>query len=108
MAGRLLRGLEHGGLPAAEARILGEDLDPVLVHVIVRYIREAYPASDPAARPVHERLLQLTKAWPGIVAVTREGEGDPISVWFAREHAFSDFHGRGEEMLDVVIDKLDS
>ena len=41
---RLLNGLEMGGLDPSEGRILAEDLDPVLVHLIVRYLREAYPA----------------------------------------------------------------
>ena len=69
---RLLNGLEQGGLRAAEGRILAEDLDPVLVHVIVRFLREVYPATEPAARPVLERVVELTNAYPGIVAQAKQ------------------------------------
>ena len=47
---RLLDGLENGGMAADDASGIAQDLDPVLVHVIVKFLRETYPASDPAAR----------------------------------------------------------
>jgi hypothetical protein len=105
---RLLNGLEMGGLNSTDGRILAEDLDPVLVHLIVRFLREVYPATEPAARPVLERVVELTDAYPGIVAQTQEGEADPISNWFISEHTFKDFRNRGETMVDIVIDKLES
>ena len=64
-AHRLLHGLEQGGLTGAEAQLLAQDLDPVLVHVILRYLRSVYPASDPAASAVLERVVRLTSADPG-------------------------------------------
>ena len=73
LALRLLRGLDEGSIDAAEARTLAIALDPVLVWVVVRYLREIYPASDPAASPVLERVVALTSAYPEIVAKSREG-----------------------------------
>jgi len=105
---RLLRGLDEGGMDAAEARILAEDLDPVLVYVVVRYLRENYPASDPAASPVLQRVVRLTSAYPAIVAKSSQGEQDPISEWFASEYSFRDFRGRGPELIDLIVDKLES
>jgi hypothetical protein len=105
---RLLRGLEEGGLPAAEGAILAEDLDPVIVYSIVRFLREVYPASDPAASAVLERVVQLTSSYPGIVQKSREGERDPVSRWFASEYTFGDFRGRGDELIGMVVDKLES
>ena len=105
---RLLQGLEMGGLDPAEGRILAEDLDPVLVHVIVRFLREVYPATAPAARPVLERVVALTTAYPGIVTQAKQGETDPIAGWFASEHTFQEFRDRGEALLAVVIEKLES
>ncbi len=105
---RLLKGLEMGGLNPTDGRILAEDLDPVLVHVIVRFLREVYPATEPAARPVLERVVELTDAYPGIVAQAQEGEADPISAWFTSEHTFLEFRNRGETMVDIVVDKLES
>ena len=105
---RLLKGLEMGGLDPAEGRILAEDLDPVLVHMIVRFLREVYPATAPAARPVLERVVALTDAFPGIVARAKQGENDSITSWFTSEHSFQEFRSRGDTMLDIVIDKLES
>jgi hypothetical protein len=105
---RLLRGLEDGGMRTAEARILAEDLDPVLVYVIVRYLRETYPASDPAATAVLDRVVALTSAWPGLVDRSKEGERDPVSAWFTAEHSFGEFRGRGASMLEIIVEKLES
>ena len=107
-ASRLLRGLEDGGMAVAEARIFAEDLDPVLVHVILRYLRAAYPASDPAASAVLERVVQLTSADPAIVRKAQEGERDPVSEWFAAEHSFGEFRGRGHDLIDLIVEKLES
>jgi hypothetical protein len=105
---KLLNGLEMGGLDAFEGRLIAEELDPVLVHVIVRYLREAYPATDPVARPVHERVVALTKVYPGLVARAREGEDDPVTGWFTSERSFREFRGRSDVMIDLLIDKLES
>ena len=105
---RLLRGLDEGGIDTAEARILAEDLDPVLVYVVVRYLRENYPASDPAASPVLKRVVGLTSAYPAIVAKSSEGEQDSVSEWFASEYSFRDFRGRGPELIELIVDKLES
>ena len=105
---RLLRGLDEGGVDASEARVIAETLDPVLVYVIVRYLREVYPASDPAASPVLERVVALTSSNPAIVAKTRQGEQDPVSEWFASEYSFRDFRGRGAELIELIVDKLET
>ena len=38
----------------------------------------------------------------------KEGEQDPISEWFASEYSYREFRGRGHEMLDRLVDKLES
>jgi len=105
---RLLRGLENGGLDGVDARILAEDLDPVLLYVIVRYLREVYPATDPAASPVLERVVKLTSTYPKMVEKSKEGEQDPVSRWFESESSYRDFRGHGEELVDLIIDKLET
>jgi hypothetical protein len=105
---RLLHGLDEGGMDVSEARALAEELDPVLVYVIVRFLREVYPASDPAASPVLERVVQLTSAYPALVAKSGEGEKDPVSQWFSSEYSFRDFRRRGDELIDLIVDKLES
>jgi len=105
---RLLNGIERGTLTVHAAASLSEEIDPVLLHAVVRFLRECYPASDPAAGPVLERVVALMSARPEIVRKVREGESDPVARWFASEHGFRDFRGRGEEMLALIADKLDS
>ena len=101
---RLLDGLENGGMAADDASSIAQDLDPVLVHVIVKFLRETYPVSDPAATAVLERVVQLNSAWKGLVARCQEGEQDPITEWFESEYAYRDFRGRGAEMIELIVD----
>lgn len=108
LAQRLLRGLENGSLSANEARTLAEDLDPVLVYSIGRFLRETHPASDPAASAILERLVELTTAYPAMVEVSKEGEQDPVSQWFSEAHSFDEFRGRGDALLEVIVDKLET
>ena len=95
-------------MTASEGALLAQDLDPVLVYVILRYLREVYPASNPAASAVLDRVVALTSSWPGIVAKSNEGEQDPVSTWFTTEYSFGDFRGRGSELLDLIVDKLET
>jgi len=105
---RLLKGLEDGSVDAVDARILAEDLDPVLLYIIVRYLREVYPATDPAASPVLERVLKLTSTYPKMVEKSKAGEQDPVSRWFESESSFRDFRGRADELIELIIDKLET
>ena len=105
---RLLQGLEQGTLHVVDARMLAATLDPVLVHVVLRYLREVYPASNPAARAVLDRVVALTSNAPELVTLIKEGERDPVSEWFSSEYSFNDFRGRGPELLDLIVDKLES
>ena len=107
-ASRLLAGLEGGSLPPADAVILAEDLDPVLVYVIVSFLRAVYPAGDRAATSVLERVVALTTASRAVIAKYRDGERDPISRWFEADYTYRDYRGRGAELVALVADKLDS
>jgi hypothetical protein len=104
---RLLAGLENGGLSATDARLLAEELDPVLVYVIVTFLRAVYPASDPAATSVLERVVRMTTKSPGLIRRHKEGERDPVSRWFESEYDYRDYKGRGPELVSLVADKLD-
>jgi hypothetical protein len=105
---RLLHGLENGGMSAADAGALGAALDPVLVYVIVRYLRDVYPASNPAANAVLDRVVAMTAAWPELVAKSKQGEDDVVSEWFESEYSFGDFRDRGEQLIELIVDKLET
>jgi hypothetical protein len=105
---RVLAGLEGGGMSATDAAVIAEDLDPVLIYVIVTFLREVYPASDPAASSVLERVVQMTSRSPALVRKHKEGEQDPVSRWFESEYAYDDFRRRGSELVELIADKLES
>lgn len=105
---RLLTGLENGGMTSSDAFVLAQTLDPVLVHLIVRYLRESYPASDPAAGSVLDRVVTLMSAHAELVDKCRDGERDSVSQWFEEEHSFETFRGRGADLVELIVDKLES
>jgi hypothetical protein len=107
-AERLLTGLENGGMGTDAASVIAESLDPVLVYLIVRFLRESYPASDPAATAVLERVVALTSRDAALVKKCQDGEQDPVSQWFESEHSFGSFRGRGSELIELVVDKLET
>jgi hypothetical protein len=107
-AERLLAGLENGGLSAADAVIIAENLDPVLIYVIVSFLRAVYPASDPAASSVLERVVKLTTGNPAVLQKHKEGAQDPVTGWFESEHPYADFRGRGREVIELVVEKLET
>ena len=105
-ADRLLQGMESGRISPTEAEILAQDLDPVYIYVIVTFLRAVYPATDPAATPVLERVVKLTRG--DVVGKYKTGGQDPISKWFESEYEYAAYRGRGSEMLALVADKLES
>jgi hypothetical protein len=107
-AGRLLDGIENGSLTPTDAAMLAERIDPVLVYAIVSLLRAIHPASDPAAQAVLERVVKLTTASPAVIRKHRDGEEDPISRWFESEYNYRDFRGRGTEMIELLVDKIES
>lgn len=107
-AKRILDALERGGTPMSDAAIWIQDIDPVLVHAIVAHVRESYRAGDAAGSGVLKRLAELTAACPSLQARHAEGAQDPITEWFESAHDWSEFRGRSAEMIDLIVDKLES
>jgi hypothetical protein len=107
-AKRLLAGLENGGMSAADGGIIVDTIDPVLVYLLVKFLRAIYPASDPAATSVLERVVDLTSHSTSFVKKSHLGEKDPVSKWFESEYVFRDYRTRGPEMIDLIVDKLES
>lgn len=105
---RLLEGLESGRLSPAEAAVVAEALDPVLIYAIVTFLRRVHPASDPAASGVLERVVRWTSRSPAAVRKHREGGRDPVARWFESQYSYEDFRGRGSALLELIADKLES
>ncbi|MGE0171775.1 MAG: hypothetical protein AB7T49_03285 [Oligoflexales bacterium] len=107
-AKRALSGLENGSMPASDIYQLASKIDPVLVHWIFRFLREKYPVSNPASAGVLQRVLGLTTDYPDLVKKAKKGEADLITEWFNDSYSVRDYFRNGEELLDVIFDKMDS
>lgn len=103
----LLHALENGVPAPSSAVAAAERIDPVLVYAIVSYLRAVYRASDPAASPILERVVKLTSASAAVLRKHRDGESDPVSRWFESEYEYRDFRGRGEDLIDLLIEKIE-
>ena len=105
---RLLGGLEDGRMTTDDAQHIAGSVDPVLLYFIVRHLRDSYPASDPAATSVLDRVVGLTRTSPLLVTRCKEGQEDPVSKWFEGDYSFRDFRGRGVELIEMIADKLEA
>jgi hypothetical protein len=107
-AHRVLSGLENGSLPASDIYQLASNIDPVLIHWIFRYLREKYPVSNQASAGVLKRILDLTTDFPDLVKKAKKGEADLITEWFSESYSIRDYFRNGDELLDLLVDKMDS
>ncbi len=105
-ATRLLEAIENGRVSPTEIEILAQGLDPVFIYVIISFVRAVYPATDPAATAVLDRVVAMTRG--DVVRRHKQGAEDPISKWFESEHGYASYRGRGGEMLALVGAKLEA
>ncbi len=106
-ASRLLQGLENGNLQGADAFELAEETDPVVLHLIFAYLRAKYPASNESSKGVMERLLELSSTYPALVSKAKKGEKDPITEWFMETYSLRDFYQNSDEMIQLIIEKIE-
>ncbi|MCX6127760.1 MAG: hypothetical protein NTX25_01690 [Proteobacteria bacterium] len=104
---RWLEGLEAGNMSANDLFFLAEKLDPVLISLMIRFLRKKYPSAKPEAAGVLSRILDLTSTYPQLVKKTRSAEQDPISEWFLDTYSFSDFYTKPNELIQLLVDKLE-
>jgi hypothetical protein len=107
-ANRLLDGLENGTLKSADAFAMAEKIDPVLLHFVFKYLRTKYNAQDPSGEGVMQRMLELTKTYDNVVKKAKEGEEDPITQWFDDSYDVNDYRAKPEEMIDMLVEKIES
>ena len=105
---RLLKGLEEGHMNTADAGTLAGKLDSLLVYFVIRFLREKYPASREASAGVTERLLALTSTDEAVVKQARQGEEDPIREWFDDTYDIRDFYEKPNELMEMLVDKIES
>ena len=105
---RFLTSLEKGTAPISDVYQQSNDLDPVIVFWVIQYLRKKYPASNSASMGVLQRIVELTTTYPDIITKAKAGENDSISEWFADSFSLNECFGDGEQMITLLIDKLQS
>jgi hypothetical protein len=103
-----LRHIENGSAEEASINKTLETLDPLIVYFIFRYIRERYQAGHPSADGVLNRMLNLTGNYTGLVKRAKEGEKDPVREWFDDTHRMKEFFDKGDELMTLLVDKIES
>jgi hypothetical protein len=103
-----LDAIENGSANAATIYKSASELDPVSLYFIFRYIREIYTPNNPASMGVMERMVELTKTYDDLVKTAKKGEKDSICEWFDDTYRIKDFQGRPHELLELIVEKIES
>lgn len=107
---RFIIGIEDGNLPVADCYMICENLDPVLVSLMVHYIR--HKCSRPSVRDSSgggglSRLLELSSTYPDLVNEIREGEKDSLFQWFEDGYQYQDYFHEPEAFVELIVEKLE-
>lgn len=100
---RILEGIEHGTMTAAESFALVEDADPALVYLIFTWLRKHYADhDDPDA--VIGRLADISSRG-SMVDKVKEGQADPVVQWFEETYSYRKLEAK--EFIELIIEKLE-
>ena len=103
-----LDAIENGSSNAATIYKTTSELDPVSLCFIFRYIREVYTPENPSSAGVIERMVELTKTYDDLVKIAKKGERDPICEWFNDTYRIKEFKGRPNDLLALIVEKIES
>ena len=101
---RLIEGIENSTLSTNDTVDLIEKTDPVLVYLVITWLRKRY-ADHVNADTVVGRLVEITRS-PAVAARMKEGQADSMVEWF--EDAYSYRKLEAKELVETVVDKLES
>lgn len=104
---RFLVGLETGNVSAPDLFAISEELDPILVYFVIKYLRLVYTPSHPDAKGVTERIVELTSTYDSIVKAVKDGEKDSLNEWFDDDFNPRQFKENTEEFMDQLVEKIE-
>ncbi len=104
-ATRLLAALEDGILSTEDTRPLAEEADPVLLYLVLSWLRARYPATHPASDGVLGRIVALMQQSPVATRNARLGEKDSFVTGFEEAYTYRELDR--DTFVDVVVDKLE-
>ena len=97
--------VEDGTASMDDIRAQLEEADPVLIYLMFNWLRTRYHAGHPASEGVLGRIVEVCRVSPKIARAVREGEKDPISVWFEESYDYRDLDR--EELISWIVEKLE-
>ncbi len=95
--------IEEGRIPLLEGFQIAEELDPLLLYFMLRYLKETYGRETQGAG---DRLLQFLSNYPSIAKYAVAPKNEPMVEWFNDSHTVRSFKSRNE-YLEMIIDKLE-
>ena len=104
---RLLKGIEEGGMSAADAFNIADKRDEVIIYFVIRYLREKYPPSNPQSSGVTERLVEVTGTYDSIVAKSKKAQSDPVVEWFFDTYNLSDYFNDANGLFSMLVEKVE-
>ena len=105
---RFLDGLEGGTLSTGDAFIILDQLDDVLINLMFNYFRKKASRDPSQYSGLTQRLVELSSTYPELVSRMNGGAKDPIVEWFMETYSFNSFYNDPEEMVTIIVDKLES
>ncbi|MBP6218645.1 MAG: hypothetical protein KA436_08670 [Oligoflexales bacterium] len=100
---KMMDAIEGGSVPLYDAFLLAEELDPLLLYFVLRYLKETYgrDTQGPGGR-----LLQFLSDYPQISKFAATPKNEPMIEWFDESYSVRSFKTR-EDYLETIIDKLE-
>jgi hypothetical protein len=53
-------------------------------------------------------MVELTRTYDDLVKMAKKAEKDPIKEWFDDTYRLKDYQGRPHELLEMIVDKIES
>ena len=100
---RFMDAISEGMISLDEASITAEELDPLLLYFMLRYLKEMYGKDQQGPGG---RLLQLLSTYPSIAKLANTPKNEPMVEWFNDSYTVRSFPSR-DEYLQTIIDKLE-
>jgi hypothetical protein len=101
---RFMDAIEGGVVPLDDAFLLAENIDPLLLYFMLRYLKESYgrDTQGPGGR-----LLQFLSTYPQMAKFAIPPKNEPMVEWFNDGYTVQSFKSR-DEYLDMIIDKMET
>lgn len=100
---RFMDAIENGMIPLEEVQVIAEEMDPLLLYFIFRYLKETYGRETQGPS---ERLLQFFARFPELAKHAKPPKGEAMVEWFDDTYTVHTFKNR-DSYIDTIIDKLE-